>query len=925
MRPTLLKTLVLIFISFQALAQIPHGTVLTQNITGTDINDGSNVDLFAMLDDEKTVIVDVYTTWCGPCWSIQQSGLLEILYEQYGPDATDQIRIISAEVDESTTLADIQGTGSNTIGDWRVGVPYTMIDNAAWGPYFGVTSYPSIMVVRPDRQVMGMYTADTRGYLFSQLWWDRILGVANYEEDVILLGETPPAAACEDQDLPFTGRILNTGRNTINTASFTVDLFESFDGSSFTIFESQDPWEYIGNLPVFTFENIETYDLPIAETSAILVATDIVNGVELPEEALLSANVQMFIPIVSTNVVNITVVTDYYPGETTGRLVDEDGTEIFTFGPFQAGNEDPYGGGGVDALRAHEFLVELPGNPTENSCYTLELYDSYGDGMGGIPQGVEITPGVAFISDEGVLLKPIIEPSNFGVATEMEFRRTPDPSTLDLDGDGVIAAEDCDDDNADVYPGNDETPYNGIDDDCDEATPDDDLDGDGFMLADDCDDTNPDINSAAMEIPNNDVDEDCDGEALVIDEDGDGFNSDEDCDDNNAEVNSDATEIPNNDVDEDCDGEALVIDEDGDGYNSDEDCDDNDPNINPGETEIPNNEVDENCDGELGIVDNDGDGFASDEDCNDSDPDIYPGAEEIPNNDIDEDCDGEALIIDEDGDGFNSDEDCDDSDATINPAAPEVPNNDIDEDCDGEALQIDDDGDGFNSDEDCDDSNADINPGATEIPNNDIDENCDGEVLVIDDDGDGFNSDEDCDDSNADINPGAEELCDGLDNNCDGQVDDGLEVVEYYVDADMDGYGDANNPVSDCVQPAGTVENAEDCDDSNPDINPDAEEIANNGIDEDCDGADLVSSTHNLGETMIDIYPNPASAQLFIEQDGSKQLTYQMINLAGELVLNGSSASGKTSIQTHDLTVGMYLLKVVDNTGNQMIEKIIIE
>lgn len=85
------------------------------------------------------------------------------------------------------------------------------------------------------------------------------------------------------------------------------------------------------------------------------------------------------------------------------------------------------------------------------------------------------------------------------------------------------------------------------------------------------------------------------------------------------------------------------------------------------------------------------------------------------------------------------------------------------------------------------------------------------------------NSD-DCDDSDASINPTAQEMCDTIDNDCDGKTDDKDDSVQgevtWYADSDGDGYGDISAPVQACAAPAGTVDNARDCNDADATINP---------------------------------------------------------------------------------------------------------
>jgi hypothetical protein len=108
-----------------------------------------------------------------------------------------------------------------------------------------------------------------------------------------------------------------------------------------------------------------------------------------------------------------------------------------------------------------------------------------------------------------------------------------------------------------------------------------------------------------------------------------------------------------------------------------------------------------------------------------------------------------------------------------------------------------------------------------------------------DSDGDGYPLSEDCDDADASINPDAAELCDSIDNNCDGEIDnDPVDAGIWYTDGDDDGYGDPGTAVVLCEQPSGTVDNDGDCSDENALISPDAAEVCDKAdTDEDCSGA----------------------------------------------------------------------------------------
>lgn len=291
-------------------------------------------------------------------------------------------------------------------------------------------------------------------------------------------------------------------------------------------------------------------------------------------------------------------------------------------------------------------------------------------------------------------------------------------------------------------------------------------------------------------------------------------------------------------------------------------------------------------------------------DCNDDNNAIYSGAPETCNG-VDEDCDGTVdngvsltFYPDSDNDSHGamegaqqacsapegfvaSSDDCNDSNGSIYPGATELCDG-VDNDCnesidDGvtTTLYLDGDGDGFGSDTtitgcagtegyatqggDCNDDESTINPDATEICD-ELDNDCDGrtdEALFVtvytDSDHDGFGNPEeqhelcnpdlndyssngdDCNDADGAINPDATEVCDSVDNNCDGQTDEGVKSV-FYADGDGDGYGNAADSVEACAAPTGYVSDKTDCADTDGAIHPTAAEACDS-VDNDCNGA----------------------------------------------------------------------------------------
>jgi len=392
MKRFLLFTL-FIFFNLSLSAQIADGST-APNFTATDI-DGNSHSLQTYLNQGKTVILNVSATWCGPCWNYKQTGALSDIYYSYGEQGSDEVVILYVEGDASTGINQLNGIGPGTVGDWVSTTPFPIIDDASIANDYQISYFPTVYRICPDGLVyeMGQLPSSDIVTDLNTNCSSSLSGVANHVkvDDAI--------SVCEDASVSsFNVSLKNFGNNNINSISFDV-----ISGTNVT--------------PITQSVDIDTFEEAAIAVNAF-VDSSLDNSVVLTSinsnppyvSVFNTQDIEVATPEASTDETNIEVhvKTDNYPSEITWMLKDDTGTEIASGGPYQPGTDDQWGGGGPDAMTT---IVENVTLPDYTACYSLELFDSFGDGWG-LTDG-SIAPGIDIVANTQTIYSTG-EVGNFG-------------------------------------------------------------------------------------------------------------------------------------------------------------------------------------------------------------------------------------------------------------------------------------------------------------------------------------------------------------------------------------------------------------------------------------------------------------------------------------------------------------------------------
>ena len=342
------KTLLIIacFLSTFSFAQLPANS-LGQDFTITDI-EGETHNLYDILDEGKTVILDLFATWCGPCWSFAEAGTLENLQSQY-PDA---VFCMAIEADPSTAESTIY---NSDLGNWTNIIDYMMADDPTGNiaEDYALAYYPTIYKICPDRMVTEVGQLSSVSAYLSEV---NSCSQATFSKDMKMVSYTGGSTICSGSLNNLSVQVQNYSLNsTVNN----FNILTMVDGNTV----NTTPWS--GSLDTYETEIIDLGSISnIDESSSVTFAIDFSGDMDTSNDMISSPSLSEVETETSVSV-SLYIQTDYWPTETEWELIDESGNIVAQESYTTSQGDSNF-----------EYLWNL-----DYGCYTFNVYDSYGDGL----------------------------------------------------------------------------------------------------------------------------------------------------------------------------------------------------------------------------------------------------------------------------------------------------------------------------------------------------------------------------------------------------------------------------------------------------------------------------------------------------------------------------------------------------------------
>ncbi len=379
-------------------AQLLNGSEFDVDIRGVDIITGEQVSVLDWLGSGKAVMLDIFGATCGPCWDLHESGYFKNLNDLYGPEGTDQLRILALQGYEHVENAHLS--------DWMIGVEYNMMNDASYNDELQINYFPTVYLIRPDSIVIEANLYDKGVSFYNAEIISKYLFQSNIA-DIGFEGILGGTSFCNTTEIKPKLTIYNYTANKVDTAFLDLKIDDEILGHIIAT-----------NIPAYgESDEIQVLDHMIEATSEVSLTVGNIDGNPDVDDSVsqLSAFFQKEGFKENNFVLELTV--DDFPSEINWNLLDENDNVLLSVDYSEIDNVDS-----IYANTTFSYDVELDGD-FSTTCLDFVINDNYGDGLSSYDQLTNPIPGLRIVNSDGQVLRDMLNTDRvFGNVQSIGFQ-----------------------------------------------------------------------------------------------------------------------------------------------------------------------------------------------------------------------------------------------------------------------------------------------------------------------------------------------------------------------------------------------------------------------------------------------------------------------------------------------------------------------